>query len=509
MDARRLLRNISSQWAAHAVTAAVGFLMPPFLLDRLGRTAYGVHNLIGDLGGYSALLYFGLGAAVLRYVAAHHAREEMDGLNETVSTIFAVYLRLGVLCLLAACAIAWPLPALFDIPPELANEARARVVVTGLAILVEFVGSVYGGVLMGLERFDVLNGIKLTLLVGRTLAIVAVALRWPSVLAIGLVSLATALCEQGFNFVYAHRVLPGLRVSLSLNRPARLPELASFSFQSFIFTMSDRIINYTDSVVIGQARGADATGPYAFALRLVDFAREALDRATHVLMPGFSAAAARGESHIVRDVWRTGSKALLSLAVPIALVQTLWGRHVLSLWLSRNEHASVAAQVVAEAYPCMVWLALAFVMQMAGRGLARPLFEGLGELRVPARIAALEAVANLVLSVVLVRRWGIQGVAFATFLPAAVTGLVVMPWFVCRRLGLSFGRHAVDAYVRTVVPALPAYGVLVAAERMGWHTRFVPLAATCALVLAVHLAFAAVVTFDRDERESLRARFRR
>lgn len=509
MDARRLLRNISSQWVAHAVTAAVGFLMPPFLLDQLGKPAYGVHNLIGDLGGYSALLYFGLGAAVLRYVAEHHAREELDGLNETVSTIFAVYLRLGALCLLGACLLAWPLPALFDIPAHLATEARARVVLTGLAILVEFVGSIYGGVLMGLERFDVLNGIKLALLLGRSLAIVAVVVRWPSVLAIGFVTLATALLEQGLCFVYAHRVLPGLRVSLALNRPARLPALVKFSAQSFLFTMSDRIINYTDSVVIGQARGAEATGPYAFALRLVDFAREALDRATHVLMPGFAAAAARGETALVRDVWRTGTKGLLSLAVPIALVQTLWGRHVLTLWLSGNENAAEAAQVVAEAWPCMVWLALAFVMQMAGRGLARPLFEGLGELRVPARIAAFEALTNLVLSVVLVRTWGIQGVAFATFLPSAITGLFVMPWFVCQRLGLSFARHAVDAYVRTLLPAIPAYGVLVAAERMGWHLRLVPLAGTCALVLAVHLAVVAVVTFDREERESLRARFRR
>jgi O-antigen/teichoic acid export membrane protein len=509
MDARRLLRNIGSQWVAHALTAVVGFVMPPFLLDRLGRDAYGVHNLIGDLGGYSALLYFGLGAAVLRYVAEHHAREEIQGLNETVSTIFAVYLRLGVFCLAVSCLLAVPLPLLFEVPSELAYEARARLVLTGVSILVEFVGSIYGGVLMGLERFDVLNGIKLVLLLGRTLATIVVVLRWPSVLAVGVVTLATAVAEQVFCFVYAHRVLPGLRVSLALNRPERLPTLVKFSAQSFLFTMSDRIINYTGNIVIAQARGAGATGPYAFALRLVDFAREALDRATHVLMPGFAAAAARGEAHVVRGVWRTGSKALLTLALPVALVQTLWGRHVLSLWLSKNSNTHEAARVVAEAYPCMVWLALAFVMQMAGRGLARPLFEGLGELRVPARIASMEAIANLALSLVFVRIWGIQGVALAVFLPAAITGLFVMPWFVCKRLGISFARHALDTYGRTLLPAFPAYGVLRLAERTGWHTRIASLAAACLLVLLVYLAFAWVVTFEGHERESLRARFRR
>jgi len=508
MQARQFLRNVSSQWGAHVITAAVGFLMPPFLLDRLGRDGYGINNLIGDLGGYSTILYFGFGVAVVRYVASHRALGEQDALNETVSTVFAVYLRIGAACLLTACLLAWPLPWIFDIPVHLTHEARLRLIFTGLAVFCDFAGSIYGGVLMGLERYDLVNGVRLASLALRSVAALVLVTWWRSILALGVIAVLTSAAEQTAYYVLVRRVMPELVVSRALNRPERVGELFTFSIQSFVFTMSDRVINYTDSIVIGQARGAAATGPYAFALRLVDFAREAIDRAAGVLMPGFAAAAARGENDRLRAFWRTGTKAIVTLSGPIALVQALWGRHVLTLWLSKNSDAAEAARVVAEAQRCMVWLALAFLMQMAGRGLARPLFEGIGQLRVPARIAMAEAVCNLALSVVLVRTWGVEGVAFATFLPAAIAGLVAMPWFVCRHLGIPFRDHVVETYVRGFAPALPAWGVLVAAEQAGWHTRFVPLAATCVLVLVVWVLAASVVTFDREERAMLRARFR-
>jgi O-antigen/teichoic acid export membrane protein len=502
MDLKRVARNISSQWIAHVFTAAVGILMPPFLLGRLGVEGYGIHNLIGDLGGYSTMLYFGLGAAILKFVAEHDARDAQGELNETVSTIFAVYLRLGALCFVLAIALSYPLPWIFDVSPGLATAARARLVMMGAAIFAEFVGSVYGGVLMGVQRFDVLNGVKLAMLLARNAAIVTVMLTRPSVVAVGVVALASTVIEQGLNVVYAHRVMPGLRVSLALYRRERLRSLFTFSAQSFIFTMSDRLINYSDNIVISQAHGAAAGAVYAFPLRLVEFAREALDRATHVLMPGFSAAASRGEMGRVLNFWRTGNKLLLALALPIALVQALWGGHVLALWIGGNAGGD-SARVIAVGFRCLQWLALAFVAQMAGRGLARPLFEGLGELKLPSRIALIEAAANLGLSMVLVRVWGLEGVAFATFAPAYVMGTVVMPWYACHRLGVSYARHMFETFVRALPPLVPAWGVLVAAERLGLHLHLLTLAATCVAVLVVYLCFAFLITFDDEEREGI------
>lgn len=501
MDVRRLIRNISSQWLSLGAQLLISVLMTPFMVRRLGDAGYGLVVLISGLAGYSGILYFGLGAAVVKFVAEHHAREDMDELNATCSTILGVYIGFGLLCLTLCLVAAYPLPWLLHVPAEFANSARVMLVLMGVGLLAQFPGSVYSGVLMGLQRFDVMNKYNFVLLILRSAAVFTVLVARPRVVLLVAATMASLIAEQVLAYVYAHRTLPGLSLSPARFERARLKRLFTFSAQSFLFTLSEKLINYTDEFVIGQARGPGAVAVYAIPLRLVDYARDALDKATLVLMPGVSAAAAKGDVEALQSIWRFGNKAVMCLVAPVTLVFVLWGGHVLTLWLDPSHGA--------RGMPIMVWLALAFVVQVAGRGIARPIFEGLGELSTPARITIVEGVTNLVLSVILVRTWGLEGVAFATFAPAAVTGLVVMPWFVCKRLGTSYLKHLGNTFLRTLPPLLPCIGVLKLAERYGLHHHLVTTAATCLTVLIVYVFFAWWITFKAEDRRLIKVRLGR
>ncbi len=502
MDLKLIARNISTQWLVIGAQLVISIAMTPFLVRRLGDEGYGIIALISGIVGYHGILYFGLGAAVVKYVAEYHARGDTEALDQTVSTIFVIYLAIGTLWLALSLALLAPLPWLFNLRPAQIGDARAMLLMMGFALFVHFPGSVYGGVVMGLERFDVLNRYNFGLLLVRNLATYLAVLRYPSVVVVGLINMVTLLAEPVVAAVFARRLLPALKISLRGFSRARARQLFTFSTQSFLFTLSEKLINYTDEFVISQARGPGAVTHYVIPLRLVDYARDGIDKATLVLMPGISATAARGDLTTLKNVWRFGNKAVMCLVAPVCLVFLAWGHHVLTLWLDRS--------YADRGYPVLLWLALAFVVQVAGRGIARPIFEGLGELRTPARITVLEGLTNLVISVILVRtELGVAGVAMATFIPAAISGVFVMPFFVCRRLGVHYGLHLVRTFVRTAPPLVPAYGVLVLAEGWGFHRHFFSLAATCFTVLVVYLAFAALVTFDDEERAMLRARMRR
>ncbi|MEZ4390746.1 MAG: oligosaccharide flippase family protein [Polyangiales bacterium] len=501
MDLGRLVRNITSQWALLASQLVISLLLTPFLVHRLGDEGYGIVALVSGLVGYSGVLYFGLGAAIVKFVAEHHAKDDQRSLDETVSTIFGVYLAFGVLCFVLALLIAGPMPELFNVPAQHANEARAMVVMMGVALLVQFPGSVYGGVVMGLQRFDVMNRYNFALLLARTVAtVVAVSMR-PTVLVVGIITMVSFMLEQALAYTFARRLLPQLRVSLTLFRRARLSVLFTFSAQSFLFTLSEKLINYTDEFVISQALGPASVTYYVIPLRLVDYARDGIDRATLVLLPGVSEAAARKEIHVLQTLWRTGTKVAMCFVMPVALVFFVWGHHVLALWLGPS-HADHGREP-------LMWLAAAFIAQIAGRALARPIFEGLGELTIPARLTIVEGALNLVMSVVLVRTWGIAGVAFATFVPAAINSALVLPYFVCRRIGVSIWEHLFNVFVRTLPPLIPAYGLLRLAERANLHLHLVTLGITCFAVLLVYVAGAVFASFSSAERAFVRARVAR
>jgi hypothetical protein len=371
----------------------------------------------------------------------------------------------------------------------------------GFALFVHFPGSVYGGVVMGLERFDVLNRYNFTLLVVRNLATFLAVSRYPSVVLVGVINMVTLLAEPVVAAVFARRLLPELKITVRAFSRARAKQLFTFSTQSFLFTLSEKLINYTDEFVISRPgpRGGDPLRHPLAPRRL----RPRRPRQGH------ARAHARRVGH--RGEGRHGHAAKR-----LALRQQ--GRHVprragvprVSRVGPPRAHPLARPHLRRSGDPVLLWLALAFVVQVAGRGIARPIFEGLGELTVPARITVVEGVTNLVLSVIFVRTGlGVAGVAMATFIPAAISGVLVMPWFVCRRLGVSFGLHLARTFVRTAPPLVPCYLLLRGAERLGFHRHFLTLGATCFAVLLVYLAFAALVTFDAEERAMMRARFGR
>jgi len=496
MNLRQFARNVSAQWLTLGLQLAVSVGMTRFLVRRLGREGNGLVALVSGVVGYSGLFYLGLGAAVVRFVARHEAEGDRAALDETLSTIFTVYLASGALLLALALGLAVPFPRLFHVAPALHGQARGMLALVGVGLLVHVPGSVYGGVLMGLQRHDLLARVHLALLVARA-CLTAAVLAWrPSPLLVCAVGAASLAAEPLAAARLARRLMPSLTLSPTRFSAGRLRSLLAFSGRSLVFTVSEKLIGYTDHFVIGHALGAGAVTVYDLPLRLTDYARDGVDRVSAALLPAASEAAGRGDEASLAPLWRIGSKAVVALVMPAALVLFAWGRHVLAAW--------VEPSIADEGHAALRWLALALVAQVAGRALARPLFEALGELARPARVALLEGALNLALSVVLVRTWGVAGVAFATFLPAAVTGLVVMPWLVCKRLGVSWTAHVARTLGRTAPPLVPAWAVLRGAEALGLHRNLATIALACAVVLMVYVAGAALVTFDADERATLR-----
>ena len=80
-------------------------------------------------------------------------------------------------------------------------------------------------------------------------------------------------------------------------------------------------------------------------------------------------------------------------------------------------------------------------------------------------VTLIEGVANVVLSILLVRRFGILGDAFGTALPLAGTYIFFMPHHLCSRLGIRVPTFLRRAYVLPLVLCIPMCVVLVFMQR--------------------------------------------
>jgi len=89
-----------------------------------------------------------------------------------------------------------------------------------------------------------------------------------------------------------------------------------------------------------------------------------------------------------------------------------------------------------------------------------------------AYVVLMEGIANVILSIVLVRPLGIVGDAIGTAIPLLCTSLFFLPRHMCRQLGVPVRKFLVDAYFYPVVLCVPMIFVLILMQRSFYAHRY-------------------------------------
>ena len=458
---RRLLVGAATNWLAFAATLLVGFFLTPYLVRRIGDGPYGVWAFVESVLAYLTLFDLGIAACVVRFVARFHATGDRDDLNRLVSTCLALFLGLGLLLF----AVGAGLLPLFvgsleeaGVPPG-EVVAFALLMVANLAVTLPL--SLFPSVLDGLERFALKSAVRIALLAVRTTGTVLVLEQRPSLLALGVLFTACNLVEHAVLAGLAVRALPELRLSWRLVDRATLKRVRGYSLDAFLAMVAGRACVQSGAVIAGAFLGAAPVTYFALASRLVEFAKALLRTATNTLAPAVSSLEAAGDMDTIRRMFLRGTRWVLYLILPVHLGLVVFGRPFLTTWLGGPEYAE-------RCYPALVILSATLSLVIAQSVASRVLY-GTGRLRTFARMALVEAAANVGLSLALAPRFGLVGIAIGV----AVPNLAMCVWVIAhtaRGLGVSGARYVADAWLRPLVAATVPLAVWLLAEfdGTGW-----------------------------------------
>ena len=445
----QIIRNILSNWGAFAIGAIIQFLMMPFLIHRLGDTQYGIWVLIISFTGFLGLFDFGVSGSVVKYVAEFRAKKDTDGLNRVCSSAYYVYLAAGVLAFLVSIAMAVGFVQNFKIPQEEISVARWVTLIVGFQIGLTLPLGFFTGYMRGMQRYDHVAGISLVILFVRSLVIVALVLMGYRLVAIALVHLVSTAVGGTIRAVYVFRTNPDLRLRLSLISRDKLAMVGRYSVLIFLYFMATRFIFSAGSLVIGYYLSAAAITLYAIPQRLVDELRVVI-MSTGVLQPTVSHLNTQGQNAKVQKLLVNGTKYSMMAVLPIAVAYLVVGDVFISLWMG--------ARYAAACYGVLVVLTCAVAANIS-QFTSTQILQGIAKHGITAYVTIFEAAVNLALSIVLVRKYGIIGVAVGTLIPMVCTNLVVIPWYTCRAVGLSIPRFFREGLLTPCVPAI-IFGVL-------------------------------------------------
>jgi O-antigen/teichoic acid export membrane protein len=466
-------RNVSTRYLAIVVNAIVGLLVLPINIHYLGKSAYGLWMLTASITTYFSALELGYGGAVIKFVAEYRAKKDARALNEILSTLQYVFSAMGVLAYLIALVVAWQLPRIFNLDPDQVNIGRIVLLIIATNITLHFMSAVYGGVVNGFQRYYLNNVIGTVATIAG--AIVNVAVLW---LGYGLIELvaATTIVRMAPYYLYrrnARMVFPELRISLGLFRRERLKELTSFSVYLAVIDWSSRL-NYTiDTFTIGIFLNTTAVGVYSVGLRL----SEALFRMTNqlhtFLFPAVVHRATEGRIDEQRRLLIQAGRFQLAIAVALCGCMVAVADVLIRAWVGPGfESGYLSAQILAYVVVLRAWM-----------GLPSTVLKGSNHPAFVAKAAACCAVANVLLSVVLVQSLGILGVALGTAIPVTIAAAFAIFPAACRAVELP----VLTGYRRIVWPAV--WPALIVIMGMAYTRHLLPVRI---LAVLAHMAVGAL-----------------
>ena len=491
-QAKLIFQNVSVNYLVAGTELLIGVFMLPFNVAHLGQATYGLWILVASVTVYFSMFDMGYGVAQVKFAARYRAQGDTTALNEIASTMFFVFSCVGLFTFLLALVISLNLDRFFPLTPEQVRTGRIVLLFISAYVALGFPMSVFGGIVNGFQR-QYMNGAVHFVTSLLVVAVNIVVLLSGYGLA-ELVAATTAVRILSYvaYALNAYRVFPSLRIRPHLFKVERLREVTGFSVFILIIDIANKLNYSTDAIVIGAFLGTSAVAIWAVAQRLIEIVQRITDQLNAVLFPVVVDSSTAQNVERLRKILIQGTRLSLGMVVPLATVLGLTARPLVMVWVGPDFAESVN----------VIYILSIVVALRVGNATSAVILKGSDLHKFLAFANLSMAAGNLILSVLLVRIYGLIGVAIGTLIPMIVLSIFVVFPAACRRVELPVWTVFRQGVWPAIWPAIIMGGFIVLVNRARtdgqWSWSAIILQS---FVAAGIYAVLFLISMDRKERD--------
>jgi O-antigen/teichoic acid export membrane protein len=379
-------------------------------------------------------------------------------LNQLISTAFFAFCIAGLFFAGVGLAVSAWVPDWFGIPAAVAPAVVKAFRVVILASAIALPCSIFSGVNYGFQQMSTDNlsrtGVALLALL---LSCLLLYLGW-GLMALAASTLFSVIITAFITSRWALRHHPSFKLKLGYFNRADLRSLLRFGGYFQVGRIANTVALNSDSVVISSVLGAQSVTPYVFTSKLATlFSITLASKIPSAALPAMSQMYAVPDFARLQAAFVRLSGYAARLSICGATVCALGNHDFVTLWVGGSQYGGVALTIV-----FCYWV----LQDTFSRGTAGALYAS-GELRLWAWICLGEAALNLGCSLLLVREYGLLGVALGTAIGKTLTTAWLIPVLICRTMHFNPGRYLLDGLIKPALRSLP--GVLGVALIFTWQ----------------------------------------
>jgi O-antigen/teichoic acid export membrane protein len=498
-QARRWVLNVGLGYVDLAVSGIVFLVMTPLLVSRLGAGAYAVWVLGHTIAAYLRMFDLGIGDTHVRYFARYAAGGRSKALRDLTATVTVLLTVAAIAALIAGTVVAFgPRDWWEDIAETLRFDLQAVILLLACQVFVAVPSAALDDIYEGLQRFDVQAARSVVLRIVSGGAQLALLLSGFGVVALVAVGLAATSVAVLVDLAIFSRLRPEvLRLELKFHRPA-WNRIRRFALWSSADDLVAEAGSYIDDLMLVALLPFKLLTPYSVASTITTAMNFVAEPITATFYPlAATLQARRAHAGLAKLVLR-GTQAVAGIAAPLGIVAAVFGVDIARAWVpdavegtSVALFAALAASAFVSAYLWTGWIVLAAT----------------GSIRTVVKLLIVEVIVEIGLTLLLVPRFGLMGLALADFGGNALVGVFLELPLVARLIGLRAPAFIWRTLGRLSVPILTAATVAFLLRRHGLGDT--PLELLLAAI-TVGLAYVAVLLIgsSRDERDDFRVMWR-
>jgi O-antigen/teichoic acid export membrane protein len=427
----RLLKSALSNVGPVIANLAVAYLVTPFTIAVVGQAGYGIWALMLTVVGYAGVLDLGVGPAITHFVAERAAKEDWPGVRRFISGSLSLLLLAGLLLILLGAYGDETLAEFLHVPAELRAEFVTLVHIVAVTAALVLVSRLPESVLSAYEKYPLQNTLKCVVSVVRGVATGMALFYGGGLVSLGYVFLGTTLLQLLLFAGVTRRLPHGPGVN-----PLKADRSVYWALVTFGGTVS--IISVTDilrfrlgNLVAAKYLGFDEVGLFNIASMLAGYFITAVAMPTAVLLPRFSRQCGQGDTDGLRRLFLRSSRLTALVASWLGLMILVGSAPFLQVWLGRRYSPPQLATC-----DVVIRVLVAIYVVVLSQASTVNLLYGMRRERFVAVVNVAEGVVVLLLSIGLVRQYGLTGLAIATALPLVIGKMLIQPIYVARLMGL-------------------------------------------------------------------------
>ncbi len=418
-------------YVSMAIEGIVIFLLNPFIIRSLGQENYGVYTLMSSFTGYLSIFEFGLGTTIIRYISKYNAEKDERAKENFLSMCFGIYTFITAIMVIVAIILYNNIGNFFvnSLTEEQIILAKRMFIIIATSMTITTLGSVFSAIISGYEKFIFSRGLIVFTAILNVLLTILVIIINPTAITLTYITLIITLVTIISNVIY---VFCKLKVKIKYHGWDKklFKEIFSFSIFIFIQTLISQIYWRLDQLIIGvqMANAAVSLAIYAVAMKVNDLILAFTTVINRYQLPTITrlVLVEKNDKKLINYLGKT-SKFVAILYIAIIIGFVFFGKKFINIYAGEGYEL---------AYYIILILTISSIFNRI-HGCGADVLKAKNTHGVYTIIVFSTAIINILLTILLIPKWGIIGAAIGTAISVILGNTIAYYWCLHVKAGVN------------------------------------------------------------------------